>query len=179
MNVVERMKTFSKYEWNEDTYEEERIEGPEISCDEIENQAMNQKGVDKMKVVLGCIALILFSISTINIINNNASSIYLRKTELAQMRVIGMTKKGLVKTLALEGIIVAGVATILGTVIGLLISYGIVKLMKFAFMELEFCFPLLGVVLVFFVTVLIMLISTAIPVAALNKNIVADLSVEE
>lgn len=179
MNVVERMKTFSKYEWNEDIYEEERIEGPEISCDEIENQAIEQKGVDQMQVVLGCIALILFSISTINIINNNASSIYLRRTELAQMRVIGMTKKGLVKTLALEGIIVAGVATILGTVIGLLISYGIVKLMKFVFMELEFCFPLLGVVLVFFVTVLIMLISTAIPVAALNKDIVADLAVEE
>lgn len=176
-NLMNNINALSTYESDENG-EEERTSGPAIES-QLYIQLYMQQMLDRWQLIAGTFVFVLFSISTINIINNNASSIYLRKTEFAGMRVIGMTKKRLMKMLALEGIIMAGVATVFGSAIGVLLSFGIVKLLKFLVMELEFHFPILGILLVFLVTVVIMLISTIIPVAGLNKELVEELAVEE
>lgn len=165
----------SMMDLNEDTGEES---GPSITGDGL-IQAMVKETIEKVKLVLIAIIVILFTVSCVNILNSNASSIFLRKSELAQMRVIGMSKKRLVKMLALEGCIMAAAATIVGSIIGIALSYGLVRIFKVMVLELTYPFPVMGIIVVFIVTVAIMIISTVIPVAGLHNDLVEDMAVEE
>lgn len=158
--------------------EEEEQTGPSIAGDAMV-QAATKETMQKVKLVLVAVLVILFTVSCVNIFNNNASSIFLRKSELAQMRVIGMSKRRLVKMLALEGCIMAAAATIVGSIIGIAISYGLIAMFKVVIGELTYPFPLLGMLIVFIVTVGIMIISTLIPVAGLHNDLVEDMAVEE
>lgn len=141
--------------------------------------AMGRETVEKVKLVLIAIVVILFTVSCVNILNSNASSIFLRKSELAQMRVIGMSKRRLAKMLALEGCIMAAAATIVGSIIGIAISYGLIAMFKVMIAELTYPFPFIGILVVLAVTVGIMIISTLIPVAGLHNDLVEDMAIEE
>lgn len=68
-------------------------------------------------VIAGIVAFIV-CMASLNIINTTASSLYLRKKEFAQLRVIGMSKKRLIYTALLEGIITTIGANVIGIVIG-------------------------------------------------------------
>lgn len=66
------------------------------------------------------VVLFIVTMSSLNIINTTASNLYLRKRELAQLRVIGVSKKKLYYIVILEGVITLFIAAL----IGLLIGYG-------------------------------------------------------
>ena len=69
-------------------------------------------------------ALFVVFVNLLNIINTTASDLYLRRREFAQLRVLGMSKKRLIFTVLLEGIITAFLADIIGITLG----YVIVKI---------------------------------------------------
>lgn len=77
-------------------------------------------------VFVGVMLFTLFVVfvNLLNIINTTASDLYLRRREFAQLRVLGMSKKRLIFTVLLEGIITAFLADVIGIALG----YAIVKI---------------------------------------------------
>ena len=61
-------------------------------------------------------AAFIFVLSSVNIINTTAGNLQMRRKELAQLRVIGMSRKRLIYTVMLEGVM----ATVLSNVLGFL-----------------------------------------------------------
>lgn len=68
--------------------------------------------------------LFIFVLSSVNIVNTTAGNLHLRRKEFAQLRVIGMSRKRLLKTVMLEGVMTTVVANVFGFIIGVGISYG-------------------------------------------------------
>ena len=130
------------------------------------------------KVILGGILIIVFVITmtTLNIMNTTASSLYLRKKEFAQLRVIGMSKKRLTKMVMLEGVIATIVANIIGIVIGVLLSYGFFRLVITALFGYEYSISLLGIVIGMAVSVLILCGSVYLPLRGLKQDVATDLA---
>lgn len=130
------------------------------------------------KVILGGILIIVFVITmtTLNIMNTTASSLYLRKKEFAQLRVIGMSKKRLTKMVMLEGVIATVVANIIGIVIGVLLSYGFFRLVITALFGYEYSISLLGIVIGMAVSVLILCGSVYLPLRGLKQDVATDLA---
>lgn len=69
--------------------------------------------------------LFIFVLSSVNIVNTTAGNLHLRRKEFAQLRVIGMSRKRLLKTVMLEGVMTTVVANVLGFIIGIGLSYGV------------------------------------------------------
>lgn len=69
--------------------------------------------------------LFIFVLSSVNIVNTTAGNLHLRRKEFAQLRVIGMSRKRLLKTVMLEGVMTTVVANVLGFIIGIWLSYGV------------------------------------------------------
>ena len=69
--------------------------------------------------------LFIFVLSSVNIVNTTAGNLHLRLKEFAQLRVIGMSRKRLLKTVMLEGVMTTVVANVLGFIIGIGLSYGV------------------------------------------------------
>ena len=67
--------------------------------------------------------LFIFVLSAVNIVNTTAGNLHLRRKEFAQLRVIGMSRKRLLKTVMLEGVMTTVVANVFGFIIGVGISY--------------------------------------------------------
>lgn len=61
-------------------------------------------------------AAFIFVLSSVNIINTTEGNLHMRRKELAQLRVIGMSRKRLIYTVMLEGVM----ATVLSNVLGFL-----------------------------------------------------------
>lgn len=123
-------------------------------------------------VIVGLILFILFVvlISCINIVNTTASNIYLRRQEFAQLRVIGVSQKGLIKMVLLEGIISSIVANIIGIVIGLAISYGLFRLVVTTIYGYQYQFPWIGILISMVVSTLVLCGSIYLPLKKLNHN---------
>ncbi len=64
------------------------------------------------------LAMLMVIVTTINIINTSAGNLYIRRQELAQLRVIGVSKKRLCRIVMLEGIITAIIANVIGWILG-------------------------------------------------------------
>ena len=61
--------------------------------------------------------LFIFVLSSVNIVNTTAGNLHLRRKEFAQLRVIGMSRKRLLKTVMLEGVMTTVVANVFGFII--------------------------------------------------------------
>ena len=103
------------------------------------------------------VVVIIVSVNCLNIYNVAMSNIALRRNEFAQLRAIGMTKKGLYKAVVLEGVIVWFMSCIIGSIIGIVLEYFIYKEIIVYFVEQPyiFNFAALGVVLLIFLLVLV------------------------
>lgn len=62
--------------------------------------------------------IFIFSLSSVNIINTTAGSLHLRRKEFAQLRVIGMSRKRLIRTVMLEGVMTMLISNVIGFALG-------------------------------------------------------------
>ena len=76
----------------------------------------------KIILVVALVILIIVLINIFNTINVTMSNLQLRRNEFAQLRAIGMTERGLIKTVMLEGGIVWITSGIFGIILGTLIE---------------------------------------------------------
>lgn len=101
------------------------------------------------------VVVFIMVMSCLNIINTTASNLYLRRRELAQLRVIGISKNRLYYVVILEGIIMLLFASLLGLLIGygagrgLMIIFTMLLGWKFDFSWKVFllCVVIFGIVL--------------------------------
>lgn len=130
------------------------------------------------KVILGGVLIIVFvvTMTALNIMNTTASSLYLRKKEFAQLRVIGMSKARLTKMVMLEGVIATIVANIIGIAIGFLLSYGFFRLVITSLFGYGYSISVLGIIIGMLVSVLILCGSVYLPLRGLKQDVAADLA---
>ncbi len=128
------------------------------------------------KTSMYILAAVLFiaTVSSVNIINTTASNIHLRRKEFAQLRVIGVSKKRLMKMVMLEGVITALIANILGFILGNLFSYGIYWFMRMMW-DVEYTIPWLGMILGLLLSVAVLCGSIYVPLMSMKETMAEDL----
>lgn len=82
------------------------------------------KGLQRMYITVGgTLVLILALIGILNFVNAMLTSVITRKVELATLQSIGMTDRNMKQMLIFEGLIQAGIVTILTLTIGQILVY--------------------------------------------------------
>ncbi|MCM1159412.1 MAG: hypothetical protein NC300_12010 [Bacteroidales bacterium] len=124
-------------------------------------------------VMLFVVFIVLMT--TFNIINTAASNLHLRKKELAQLRVLGISKKGLMKIVMLEGVIEAIVANLLGMLLGVAISYGCYQILM-ALNGMKYYFPVAAVIFSILLSLIILCGSIYVPLKGMKQDVAEDLA---
>lgn len=127
-------------------------------------------------IATALISMFLVSMVVINHINNTSSNIYMRRREFAQLRVIGVSKRGLFKMVMLEGVVIAIASCAIGTILGSGISYGIIMFIFRYYRDVEFVFPWIPAVLSILISVLILGGAAYIPLKKMGNDVASDLA---
>lgn len=123
------------------------------------------------------LAFMLFvaTVSSVNIINTTASNIHMRRKEFAQLRVIGVSKKQLIKMVMLEGVITTIVANVLGFIVGNLFSYGVYYYMRMLW-DVHYTIPWFGMILGLLLSILVLCGSVYVPLITNKHEMAAELA---
>lgn len=135
-------------------------------------------GVGKIKSIMKyvlCFAGFIVLVSSVNIINTTASNIHMRRKEFAQLRVIGVSQKELMKMVLLEGVITTLVANIWGQLIGNLVNFGIFYYIKMVF-GIEYEIPWIGMLLGLLISMIVLCGSVYVPMRSMKQNLASDLA---
>lgn len=127
-----------------------------------------------MKYVLA-IALFVALVSSVNIINTTASNIHMRRKEFAQLRVIGVSQRRLMKMVMLEGVISTVVANFWGFLLGNLIGYGVFYYVSMMW-GVKYSIPWVGMLLGLLFSVAVLCGSVYVPMRSMKQNLVNDLA---
>ncbi len=152
-------------------YDQEKDEGYEVYY------IFMLQEINIMKnTVMYAFAFMLFiaTVSSVNIINTTASNIHMRRKEFAQLRVIGVSKKRLIKMVMLEGVITAIAANVLGILIGNLFSYGVYYFMRMLW-DVHYTIPWLGMLLGLVLSVVVLCGSVYAPLISMKQSMAEDL----
>jgi ABC-type antimicrobial peptide transport system permease subunit len=135
-------------------------------------------GLEKnLKWVLLAVVYV-FCLSSVNIINTTGGSIHMRRKEFAQLRVIGMSRDRLMKTVLLEGVMTVIAANVVGVIMGIGM-YSLIYYFACYYMKISYT-PALWVFLVGFIVSTVLIIgSIYVPVKRLPKSMAEDLTLEE
>ena len=114
--------------------------------------------------------------STFNIINTTAGNLHLRRKEFAQLRVIGVSKKRLIRMALLEGVIAAIAANIVGIIIGYLLSFGLFRLVITTLLSYQYQFPVGAALAGAIVSALILCGSIYVPLKDIKMDMASDLA---
>lgn len=134
---------------------------------------------DEMKYMnYGIMAVILFIITmtTFNVINTMIGNLHLRRKELAQLRVIGVSKGGLMKIVMLEGVIESIVANGIGVVLGMFLSWGFFYLTLSITYGIQYKFPLVPMLAGLVISTCILCGSSFFALKNLKQDVAADLA---
>jgi hypothetical protein len=122
----------------------------------------------------GFVAFVLV-MTVLNIINATASNLHLRRKEFAQLRVIGVSKKRLIRMVMLEGVITAVTADVLGILLGTAFSMGIYSVYMILSKE-SYYFPWAAAGIAVIGTILILCGSIYVSLKRLPQNMAEDLT---
>ncbi len=119
-----------------------------------------------------------FALSSVNIINSIEGSIHMRRKEFAQLRVIGMSRKRLIHTVMLEGVMTTVISNLLGFLFGTIFTiYLYVYISMVLYVKPTVSWWAFGVGLI--VSAFVICGSIYVPLRELPKDIVDDLKLEE
>ncbi|MEG0847294.1 MAG: ABC transporter permease [Niameybacter sp.] len=119
------------------------------------------KGTQNMFFIAGFVAsFIIGMIGCFNLINAMITSILSRRGEFAILQSMGMTTKQLRKMLVIEGLYYSGMTVIFSFILGIVMSYGIVKPLGETLWYFSYTFKILPLMMV---APLIMLLGVAVP----------------
>lgn len=123
----------------------------------------------------GLVVVFVVSMAALNIINSTASNLYLRRKEFAQLRVIGISKKRLMKMVLLEGVITTVVADLLGILIGSVLSAGLYQIVTTLF-SVPYRFPFAAALIGILASLLLLCGSIYVPLKDLKQDMASDLT---
>ena len=143
----------------------------------VENLRTFQSFKEFNRVIL-MIAALVFALGVVNIINATAGNLHMRRKEFAQLRVIGMSRKRLIKTVLLEGIMTAFWSNILGILIGTGVYYGEYYFIRLMF-QMRFAPSVTAIVVGVVLSTILVFGSILIPLRRLPQSMAEDLTLEE
>ena len=143
----------------------------------VENLRTFQSFKEFNRVIL-MIAALVFALGAVNIINATAGNLHMRRKEFAQLRVIGMSRKRLIKTVLLEGIMTAFWSNILGILIGTGVYYGEYYFIRLMF-QMRFAPSVTAIVVGVVLSMILVFGSILIPLRRLPQSMAEDLTLEE
>lgn len=120
----------------------------------------------------------LFFMFALNTINTTASNLYLRRGEFSQLRVIGVSKRHLMRMVMLEGVIQVMIADAVGMVIGGVLSYVVFLPLRVAW-QLRYYYPVGMAVFSVLLTLLIMCGAIYVPLRRMSHDLSEDLRMGE
>ena len=153
-------------------------EAVEITGAALERQSMQQVIDMVLAVVIGLLAIAVI-IALIGVANTLSLSVLERRRESATLRAIGLSRRQLRSTLAIEGMLIAGVGAVVGVILGL--GYGwmgaVVVLGSFA--EIHLTVPWLDLAVLVVVALAAGLLASVLPArSAARTSPVEALAVE-
>lgn len=134
--------------------------------------------VNSMKKVNGYILMFIVFVlvmSSVNIINTSASTLHLRRKELAQLRVLGVSKKGICRMVLLEGVITAITANLVGDVLGFCCLKPVSKAFIVLF-QMNFAYPLGAAVIGFIISIIIFCGSLYVQIRRMGNSVLEGLN---
>lgn len=129
-----------------------------------------------IKVLRYIIIFVVFVVvvSSLNIINTSAGNLYIRRRELAQLRVIGSSVKGICRMVVLEGIITSIIANVIG--IGFaVIAISLVKNVFSYLFGVYFVYPVYAMIIGLIYTTAVLCLSLYIPIKKMGTELLDDL----
>ncbi len=120
-------------------------------------------------------AIFIFLMNTLNIFNTTAGNLYLRRREFAQLRVIGVSKKNLMKMVLIESVISWFFADIIGVAVGVTIGYWVLYYF-YMLMGVQFSLIWLPIIIVCAASLLLLLSASYFPMRRLQPELAADLT---
>ena len=136
------------------------------------------EGVGTLRQVLKYLlifATFLVIVTTANIVNTTSSNIHMRRKEFAQLRVIGVSEKRLVKMVLLEGVITTIAANFWGMLVGNLISFGVFIFVNML-IGLKYSIPWAGMIFGLLYSVMVFCGSSYVGIKSMKQNMASDLA---
>ncbi|MBR1568254.1 MAG: ABC transporter permease, partial [Lachnospiraceae bacterium] len=129
-----------------------------------------------LKWLLGGVAVVGFILLMfgLNMLNTTASNLYLRRSELAQLRVIGVSKKHLMRMVLLEGVIEVLIADVIGILIGGALSYGVFFILRILY-QTKYYFPFFIAAVCIVLSVLVVCGAIYFPLRRMTNDLADDL----
>lgn len=124
---------------------------------------------------IGGFAIFILTISSVNIINTNAGNLYMRRQELAQLRVLGMSKKRLCRVVLLEGIITTIAANVIGCIAGFLWLFPLYRVFELLF-NMKLIFPVFGAVIGLIISIIVLCGSVYFPIKRMSNSLLDNLN---
>lgn len=133
------------------------------------------RDIKKAILYVGFFTIFMLVISSVNIINTNAGNLYMRRQELAQLRVIGMSKRKLCRVVLLEGIITAIIANVIGCISGFLCLFPLRLTFELLF-DMEISFPVIGAVVGLVISIIVLCGSVYFPIKRMSNGVLDNLN---
>lgn len=124
----------------------------------------------------GILVMFVVVMTVVNYINVTSSSLYLRKKELAQLRVLGASKKDIFRMVMFEGVLESCISCILGVFLGNCINFGIYYGIFSLFISMRYVFPWLASMLSVLITSVILCGAVYVPLKRMSIDVAADLA---
>lgn len=124
------------------------------------------------------IAALVFALGAVNIINATAGNLHMRRKEFAQLRVIGMSRNRLIKTVMLEGIMTVFWSNIIGILVGTGVYYGEYYFIRMV-LQMRFAPSVTAIVMGIVLSSILVFGSIFIPLRRLPQSMAEDLTLEE
>lgn len=128
--------------------------------------------------VILMIAALVFALGAVNIINATAGNLHMRRKEFAQLRVIGMSRKRLIKTVMLEGIMAVVWSGMIGIVAGTGVYYEEYYFIRLL-IPMRFTPSIMAIVIGIGLSAVLVFGSIYVPLRRLPQGMAEDLSLEE
>lgn len=121
--------------------------------------------------------LFVVTLSGVNIVNTTASNLHLRRKEFAQLRVIGLSKKRMIRMVMLEGIATTLGANFLGITVGIGISYYMYSLFRLIY-RIDFAVPWIAILVGVLASGLLLCGAVYVPLKGLPMDMASDLTTD-
>ncbi|MDE5873603.1 MAG: ABC transporter permease, partial [Lachnospiraceae bacterium] len=147
-------------------------------CNHISDYVQDKAAAENTKkklLYIQVFAVFMFIVITINIINTSAGNLYIRRQELAQLRVIGVSKKRLCRIVWLEGIITAIIANVIGWILG----FGFINPIRSALNAIygaKLSYPVIAAILGLVISIIVLCGSVYFPIKRMSNGVLDNLN---
>jgi len=146
----------------------------EVKSFKDELKTIKKENLEKSLIMYSFVSIVAV-VSIINLINIMYMNVILRKREVAMMRALGLGSDEVRSMIKTEGMLYGISASMVGSILGILLTYGIFKVGRKVLMAgMTWEFPVMEVIATFTVTIFITFIASVVPSRKLFTSSIVD-----